>query len=96
MPHDSKSRPRLASNLRKQLFNLLGWECSECGATDRPLEVDHPWGRDWKPSKMSHYNRNLRYLREAKAGLVRVLCCDCNQRIRPVPMPPWAMLPGPF
>jgi hypothetical protein len=69
--------------LRAQLFAMLGGRCEECDETVN-LEIDHPWGRDWVPRKVASYNRNLRYLREAREGKVRLLCHDCNMTIRPV------------
>lgn len=72
----------LADRLRSWLHHYLGGECAECGATS-PLEIDHPWGRDWVPRKICRYRRHLRYKREALAGQVRLLCSDCNNRIRP-------------
>ena len=83
MPTDLKSRSRLANQQKAALIERLGGQCVECGSTDR-LQIDHPYGRDWVPRKVSHYARVRRYLKEEAAGLIRLLCDDCNQRIRPM------------
>lgn len=82
MPRDSKSRPRLVDRIRAELHAALGGCCAECGSTDM-LEIDHPLGRSYKPEKLSSYNRWLRYRREHAANLIRLLCKECNETIRP-------------
>lgn len=83
MPSNSKTRPRLIAKIKTFLFYELGDECDECG-DDSDLQIDHPWGRDWTPREVSSYERWLRYAREHQQGLIRLLCRDCNNRIRPV------------
>lgn len=95
MPANSKSRPQLIDRIRAELHADLGGECAECNSTVQ-LEIDHPYGRDWVPRKVNSYNRWLRYRREHAQGLIRLLCKECNERIRPRPMPHAAMLPQPF
>jgi hypothetical protein len=76
-------RQRLwAARARLALIVSLGGKCALC-ASDYDLEIDHPFGRDWKPSRVEYSARISRYRREARAGLVRVLCASCNCRIRP-------------
>lgn len=95
MPRDHLTRSRLVSAIRSRLFADLGSECSVCQSTYQ-LEIDHPWGRSYKPHRLASYNRWLRYRREHEAGLVRLLCKDCNSRIRPMPRLPASLLPDPF
>lgn len=71
--------------LREEVFQMLGYACTEADDNcDGPLQVDHPYGRSWKPSKLASYNRWLRYRKEAEEGLVRLLCSHHNNSIRPV------------
>lgn len=101
MPRSNQTRPRLISLIREQLFADLGHQCSvaeeqghEC---DGPLEIDHPFGRDWTPRKVSSYGRWLRYRKEHQQGLIRLLCRYHNEVIRPRPIPaPATLLPEPF
>jgi hypothetical protein len=82
MPSDPKSRARLANAQKAALHERLGGRCAECGAT-HPLEIDHPWGREWSPRKLTHYARVRRYIKEEAMGLIRLLCADCNKQIQP-------------
>lgn len=98
MPTDPKSRPRLIDRIRERIFADLGNECAasdeEC---DGPLEIDHPFGRDWKPRETGSYNRWLRYRREHEQGLIRLLCKFHNNTIRPRPTAaPASLSPDPF
>ena len=95
MPRDKKSRSRLVDGIRAELHEALGGCCAECQSTSQ-LEIDHPWGRDWNIRKLSLYNRWLRYRREHQQGLVRLLCKDCNERIRPRAREHVTMEPVPF
>jgi hypothetical protein len=95
MSRDPKSRPHLIDRIREQLHSELGGECSECRSTTQ-LEIDHPWGRDWVPRQVSSYQRWLRYRREHQQGLVRLLCKECNERIRPRAQEHVTMEPMPF
>jgi hypothetical protein len=63
--------------IRAELLALLGGRCVECG-TQSPLHVDHPKGRAYEPRELSSHTRAARYLAEARAGLVRLLCDECN------------------
>lgn len=87
MPRDPHTRPALVARHRQRLFEMLGGECALCAtdgdACDGPLEADHPFGRDWVPREVSSYQRNLRYLREAAEGKLRLLCRHHNQTVRP-------------
>ncbi len=87
MPRDASTRSRLVATIRQRLFDAHGGVCAlhdTCGdECDGPLQVDHPWGRDWTPNKVCFYNRWLRYAREHEAGLVRHLCRYHNETIRP-------------
>lgn len=82
MPRYPQSRPALISRIKATLIADMGGQCAECGITYN-LTIDHPYGRDWVPRKVSSYQRWLRYRREYYQGLVRLLCAECNNRIRP-------------
>ena len=82
MPRDLKTRTELKERIKARLLEELGNECVECGSRD-DLQIDHPYGRDWKPCRTNSYNRWLRYQREHLQGLIRLLCGDCNKKIRP-------------
>lgn len=86
MPSDSKTRTRLAAITRDRIFDIIGRECAQCGETTG-LEVNHIYGRDYQPKRMSHYNRQRRYLKDALAGEVNALCRECNAAYRPVRRP---------
>jgi hypothetical protein len=92
---ESAYRSHLASRLREWLYDYLGGACDACGERCN-LEIDHPWGRDWTPRKLSRYRRHLRYKREALAGRVRLLCRECNSCYRPVPEPTPPATSNPF
>src|SRR5262245_41851005 len=98
MPADKTTRIRLTQSTRDQVWAILGHECALAGIDgiecDGPLTVDHPYGRNYKPSKISCYNRWRRYLAEARANLIRPLCKAHNDRVRP--MPPAATIAGPY
>lgn len=88
-PTESAYRSHLATRLREHLFNLLGPYCAECGCDlrSKAWEVNHIYGRDWSPRRLSFYRRNLRYWREAQEGLVNLLCRPCNLAYLPKPLP---------
>lgn len=76
---------RRSDELRRQLFDLLGHVCANCGSEEM-LEVDHPYGRNWKARKLGRYRRHLKYMKELSAGVpLRALCANCNKLIRPEP-----------
>jgi hypothetical protein len=89
MPSDPRTRPTLVQRTRAVIFEMLGHQCAlaevDGESCDGPLEIDHPHGRDWQPRKVSSYNRNRRYLREAQDGLVRLLCRHHNASVKPRP-----------
>lgn len=80
----SAHRMELANKIQSALHDELGGQCALCGET-HDLEFNHIYKRDWKPSKLNRYRRMLRYRREAKEGLISLLCSDCNKRYRPLP-----------
>lgn len=90
MPANSRTRPVLCARIRSMLLQIYGARCAGCGCVegDCYLEINHIYGRDWKPREVSSYNRWLRYWREAKVGLIDLRCPDCNQRYRPRRDPP--------
>ncbi len=63
--------------IRQQLLALLGGKCVRCGTTSF-LEFDHPNGRAYHPRRLSHLQRMRRYRRDAKKGLLRLLCKSHN------------------
>lgn len=76
-----------ADAIRAIIFEVIGQKCATCGATS-PLEVNHVFKRDWNPKRLSKYRRNLRYLRELRAGVpLTCLCAACNKEYRPKPWP---------
>jgi hypothetical protein len=87
MPTDLKSRPRLIAKIREEIHSVLGCCCAICGSTDQ-LEVDHPYGRDYKikgRAAIDSYAKWLRYRKELKQNLIRLLCKDCNLVHKPNP-----------
>lgn len=84
-PRRSAYETARADLFRQQLFEMLGPECGLCGEPleGLPWEVNHIYPREWKPSKLSKYRRNLRYLKEARDGLVNLCCKACNAAYRP-------------
>lgn len=87
MPTDKTTRIRLTDKARLEVWAILGHECALRGVDglecDGPMTVDHPFGRDYKSSKITAYNRWRRYLKEAKQGLIRPLCKAHNDSFRP-------------
>ena len=92
MPRDHTTRPALVARIRENLFAIYGPNCAQCGTPldSEPWEVNHIWGRDWRPQKLNFYNRHLRYWKEAQRGLIDLRCRDCNSNYRPItnPQPP--------
>lgn len=88
-PTNSAWQSARADVVRGWLFEMLGPECAGCGCSLVGIawEVNHLYGRDWKPSRLSRYKRSLRYWREAQEGLVDLRCPPCNNVYRPVPLP---------
>lgn len=74
-----------AQRVRSELINKMGGVCVDCGADDQDkLEFDHVHGRDYEPKKLSYSARLARYRREFEAGLLRLLCADCNKKRRKI------------
>lgn len=66
-----------AHRARAALIEQLGGACWACGAL-HSLEIDHIHGRNWTPSKKGLTWRISIYRREAREGLIRLLCQPCN------------------
>lgn len=89
MPANSKSVPRLINVIRDQLFAELGNACEACGALV-PLEINHIYKtKTYKSASLGSYQRWLTYRREARLGLVNLLCKECNSRYRPLDLIPY-------
>lgn len=73
----AKRQVEWAHRVKTRLIESLGGECWACGARV-DLEIDHPNGRDWSVRRAGLTWRVSKYQREAKEGLVRVLCRECN------------------
>lgn len=71
---------------RDLLLDFLGGVCVKCGSKER-LEIHHPFGRKWEPSKKGRATRIAIYWREAEAGLVQLLCSSCNKKAGCPPVP---------
>jgi len=65
--------------VRAALLKQLGGKCKKCGSRQE-LTFDHIHGRDYALEKMSQSGRLCRIKREAKQGLIQVLCNPCNAR----------------
>ena len=65
---------------RAALIADLGGRCVVCGEDDAcVLEFDHyPAAATWNPVQVGSRTRMLRYEREAAAGMLRLLCRQCN------------------
>jgi len=75
---------RRAHVIRNELLLLLGGECEGCGTTEN-LEFNHLVERTWIAKKLTRYRRMLRYRKEAKLGLINLLCEKCNKKYEPDP-----------
>lgn len=81
-------RAKNVADRRFALFMALGAMCVLCGEDDLDeLQFDHPFGRDYQPRDLSRWVRICRLEHEAKQGLIRVLCEDCNKRAGKPPSP---------
>jgi hypothetical protein len=68
-----------AKKLKAELVKSMGGICALCGENNpEKLEFDHKDGRDYEANKLSYSARLARYKREFEAGLLRLLCSDCN------------------
>lgn len=64
---------------RLKLVKDLGGECVFCGKK-KTLELDHINGRTWNARDKSRWMRLVIHRREARAGLLQVLCRKCNKK----------------
>lgn len=77
-----------AKRHRKLLIERLGGKCIGCGETNaKKLEFNHPYGRDYDPSKLSRWERIRHYRRDADAGRLNLLCSACNKKKEFQPKP---------
>ena len=83
----SKRQRLWAYRARLALVATLGGKCAHCGST-HDLELDHIYGATWRHRSIEYSHRISIYRREAKRGLLQVLCRTCNlaKRTRP-PVP---------
>ena len=66
---------------RRALLTQLGMKCAHCGDTwETRLEFDHIAPRTWVAAKLSQRVRLMKYEEEIAAGLIQLLCGDCNKR----------------
>lgn len=81
MPVATEREPRQewAQAERLAIIERLGGQCATCG-TKKRLEIHHPDGRSYSLRELSYAQRVDRYLKEEKAGLLGVLCRNCNAR----------------
>jgi len=75
---DLASNKRCVRVGRILLIRLMGGKCEECG-TDTDLEFHHTQVRTWIARKKSRWQRLALYRREYAAGVLRLLCSDCNK-----------------
>lgn len=79
----AKRHVRWAWKARRALIRELGGKCELCPCRDiERLEIDHKFGKTWRSRSISSSSRVCRCRREAKLGLLRVLCKSCNSRYR--------------
>lgn len=64
----------------EKLLLQLGGKCKKCGSLSA-LSIHHPQGRDWILSKREWSARISVYRREARDGLLEVLCASCNSKV---------------
>lgn len=79
----SKAAKEWAKRARFKLIHALGGVCAngDCLETEyEKLTFDHIYGKDWEATGLSTDQRMLRYLKEAKQGLLQVLCHSCNSK----------------
>jgi len=63
---------------RAHLVKSLGGKCRKCGSARR-LELHHVRGRDWVAAQLARHQRIVRYERDARAGLLVLLCARCHR-----------------
>lgn len=84
----ARDRAKHCADRRFALMMQLGSVCADCGEDDiDELQFDHIYGRDYQPSDLSRWQRICNLEREFKAGLIQLLCEDCNKR-KGMPLPP--------
>lgn len=76
---ETRKRAAWARRERARLIQELGGRCASCGARER-LEIDHIHGTTWRLASKSRWMRVILYRREARQGLLQVLCRHCNAR----------------
>lgn len=79
----SKQSKEWARRRRYALIYELGGKCAnpECGEEEyEKLEFDHIHGKDWEATGLSTDQRMCRYIKEAKLGLLQVMCHVCNAK----------------
>lgn len=70
---------RYRLRLRLTLIAVLGGCCEWCGETDPDeLEADHLETREWRARDLWSHQRTKKYIEEAIAGKVQLLCRSCN------------------
>lgn len=72
-----------ARKARLRLVHDLGGKCvnPDCGEDEfEKLDFDHIHGKDWETTGLSTDQRMSRYRREAKLGLIQILCHVCNAK----------------
>lgn len=77
----SARQQQWANRAKAALIESLGGKCWACGSSES-LEIDHPFGRDWRPSRKSFSWRISIYRREAAEKKIRLLCKTCNASSR--------------
>jgi hypothetical protein len=67
--------------LRRELFRILGNRCQVCGAgpDEAKLEPHHTTARTWRSRDYFLNVRLMKYIEDAIAGRVELLCSDCNK-----------------
>jgi hypothetical protein len=79
----SKKVKEWARRARYSLIYELGGKCvvPECGEEEyEKLTFDHIDGKDWETTGLSTDQRMIIYRREAKAGLLQIMCNSCNAK----------------
>ena len=80
----AKRQREWAKRARLALIEALGAWCRECNSTgaegEPPLTIHHINGSPWEHARVETSWRISIYRREAKEGLLTVLCMACNSR----------------
>lgn len=64
---------------RLELIDAMGGKCQRCGS-DHRLEFHHPNGRDYDVTRLSRWQRMIRYRGDLASGNLQLLCRACNRR----------------